>query len=342
MVATIVALRQHSWLTFACGVVWLIAYQFTLYTAGIRLSFLGIERAAAALIFLSRGNRLEIACLEKYVDPETLASVPTVVLITVSPLDAKTPVLRALKSFLDPCRRSLITLTEPPGSELSAQTFFLYHELGHLSEMALAEVFASTWSPLLLAMVYGPCLALTTNFWCRLGLFLLYAAELFNTKMRSKAEVAADTFAVARCTARFGAARVDVLLTGILKHFARTIRDPRDTAYDTVLEFKFRESVLNYLQTLLRKDSSGNILQDRTRLYRLNIYQTLVMIFLRLLMVTLVNLSPVPLSLPILMTTIGVIFAIALGGTAIQRRYDTETRRLNIFLERILIGDLLS
>jgi hypothetical protein len=68
IVATIVALRQHSWLTLACGIIWLIAYQCTLYTAGIRLSFLGIESAAAALAFLSRGNRLERASLEKYVD----------------------------------------------------------------------------------------------------------------------------------------------------------------------------------------------------------------------------------------------------------------------------------
>jgi hypothetical protein len=335
IVATIVALRQHSWLTFACGVIWLIAYQFTLYTAGIRLSLLGIERAASALVFLSRGNRLELASLEKYVDPETLASVPSVALITASPLDAETPVLRALKSFPDPGRRSVIILTEPPGSELSAQTFFLYHELGHLSKNALAETFASEWSPLLLAMVYGPCVALTANFWCRLGLVLLYAAELFNTKMRTKAELAADTFAVARCIARFGAERVDALLTAIRKHFARTIRDPRDTAYDTVLEFKVRESILNSLQTLLRKDGSANILQDPTRLYMLAVYQTVIMLFLRLLMVILVNLSRVPVTVSVFMATITAIFAIALVGISIQRKYDAETRRLNELLERI-------
>ena len=335
IVATVVALRQHSWLTFACGLVWLIAYQCTLYTAGIRLSFIGIENAAAALVSLSRGNRLERSSLEKYVDPETLASVSSVVLITASPLGAGTPVLRALKSFPDPSRRSLIILTEPPGSELSAQTFFLYHELGHLSEMALAETFATKWSPLLLAMVYGPCMALTANFWCRLGLVLLYAAELLNTKMRTKAELAADTFAVARCTARYSAARVDLLLTAILKHFERTSRDPRDTAFSTVLEFKVRQSILNTLQTLLRKDGSANILQDPTRLYMPGAYQSAVMLFLRLLMVSLVNLSPAPVALPVLIVAIAVIVAIALVGANIQRKYDFETRKLNLMLERI-------
>jgi hypothetical protein len=307
----------------------------TLYTAGIRLSFLGIEKAAAALVSLARSNKIERAPLQKYIDPETLANVPSVVLVTVSPLDAKTPVLRALKSFPDPSRQSLIMLTDSPGNELSAQTFFLYHELGHLSEMALAETFATKWSPLLLAMVYGPCMALTANFWCRLGLVLLYVAELFNTKMRSKAELAADTFAVARCTARFGAERVDLLLTAILRHFRRTIRDPRDSAYDTVLEFKIRERLLNALQTLLRKDGSASILQDPTRLYALAVYQTLVMLFLRLVMVILVNLSPAPVGFPVLMATIAVTLALPLVGGGIQRKYDFETRRLNLLLERI-------
>jgi hypothetical protein len=123
----------------------------------------------------------------------------------------------------------------------------------------------------------------------------------------------------------------------LLKHFTRTIRDPRDTAHDTVLEFKVREKILNSLQTLLRKDGSTNILQDPTRLYMLGAYETVVMLFLRLLMVIVINLSPASVTLPAFMATIAVIFFIALVGTRIQRKYDVETSRLNVLLESIPI-----
>jgi putative effector of murein hydrolase len=52
-------------------------------------------------------------------------------------------------------------------------------------------------------------------------------------------------------------------------------------------------------------------------------------------MVSLVNLSPAPVTLPVLIATIVVIIAIALIGTSIQRKYDFETRKLNLLLERI-------
>jgi hypothetical protein len=52
-------------------------------------------------------------------------------------------------------------------------------------------------------------------------------------------------------------------------------------------------------------------------------------------MVILVNLSPVPVTVSVFMATITAIFAIALVGISIQRKYDAETRRLNELLERI-------
>ncbi len=78
----------------------------------------------------------------------------------------------------------------------------------------------------------------------------MFAVEMFVLTIPLKAEVAADTFAVARCVSRFGLQQVDKVLSVLVKHFRRMADDPRDVSYNIVMESKMRERLLSELQRL--------------------------------------------------------------------------------------------
>jgi hypothetical protein len=339
-IALIIAIRLQSWTAASYALLWLVIWWLSFYTGGIWASHLGTAGSADALLLLNRSHKLSIRSLAEYVDADTVASVVgNVTLVSATPRSMQSPPMRSLKAYPDPQNRSVIIVSEEPSRVLNPQTFFLYHEIGHLSSTGLTETFISKWSLVAIVFVYGPCILLTDSLWCRMAVGLLCLAELFVLTTSKKAEIAADTFAVARCVSRFGLREVETVLSALLKHFRRMMDDPRDLSYDIVLESKMRERVLSALQTRIRNTVDPASLSDPTALYMLAPLQAIGTILARVGILVIVNISPRSPTIRELLIPGAVCLLFPFVGGYVRMRYDNDKKKLQLalkVLERVL------
>jgi hypothetical protein len=335
-IALVIAIRLHSRQALVYAVLWLIIWHLSFYTGGIWASHVGTRGSGEAIVLARQSHRLRMRRLGEYVDSDTASSVEgEVVLLSATPRSQQSPPLRSLKAYPDPQNLSVIITNEEPSAYLNPQTFFLYHEIGHLSSSGLTETFISKWSWVAILFVYGPCMFLTDSFWCRVLIGLLFAAEMFVLTIPQKAEVAADTFAVARCVSRFGLQQVDKILSILVKHFRRMADDPRDVSYDIVLESKVRERLLTQLQSSVRKAEDPKSLADPTKLYTLQPLQTLGTILARLALLGIVNFSPRQPSVRELLIPGAICVLFPFVGGYVQMKYNEDKRKLSVALQLV-------